>query len=155
MSGLSDIPVRIEGMAPIGNALPILHEVATRLARLIEHGESATIDLRAMPLAPGDYETLQRLLGEGEVNATLEALGPSRVRETAIHGVWWVTHCNTAGETVAEFIEITRLPELLQTIEADLAEGLSRLRETLLQQASPSAETNPAERDPGMPATGA
>lgn len=140
MSGLSDIDIRVEGApdaSPLprpSNAFPILHEIQTRLAELVGGGAPSTIDLRAMPLAPGDYETLQRLLGEGEVSATLEALGPTRIRETAIRGVWWMTHCNEAEEVVAEFIEIARIPTLLQAVDDDLVDGLTRLRERLAQE---------------------
>lgn len=148
MSGLADIGVKVEGMfgadeAPsprIGNALAILHEVQTRLEELVAGGQPSVIDLRAMPLAPGDYETLQRLLGEGEVMATVEALGPTRVRETAIRGVWWVTHCNATEQVIAEFIEITRVPTLLRTVDEDLVDGLSRLRERLAQEEQPAPE---------------
>ncbi|MEJ2508403.1 MAG: hydrogenase expression/formation C-terminal domain-containing protein [Gammaproteobacteria bacterium] len=148
MSGLSDIGVKVEGDSEpedgpttrIGNALPILHEIETYLTRLTQGGEPATIDLRAMPLAPGDYETLQRLLGEGEVSATIDALGPTRVRETAVRGVWWVTHHGATDEVVAEFIEITRIPTILQTVDEDLVDGLSRLRECLAQEGQAASD---------------
>ena len=140
MSGLSDIGVRVEGESgsgetpSVGNALAILHEIENRLAHLAEGGEPSTIDLRAMPLAPGDYETLQRLLGEGEVSATVDALGPTRVRETAIGGVWWVTYLNAAEDIGAEFIEVARIPTILQTVDEDIVDGLTRLRERLAQE---------------------
>jgi len=148
MSGLSDIGVSVEAEpgpgggqgARIGNALPILHEIQTHLERLAQGGEPATIDLRAMPLAPGDYETLQRLLGEGEVSATIDALGPTRVRETAVRGVWWVSHHNATDEVVAEFIEVTRIPTILQTVDEDLVDGLSNLRQRLAQEEQSASE---------------
>ncbi len=142
VSGLEDIEVKVEpsgdaaGSLFTGNALPILHEIATLLERLDKTGESGTIDLRAMPLAPGDHERLEEALGHGEVEASLDSLGTSEVRETAIHGVWWITHYNAHDEVMAEFIEVTPLPEILRTDPADIATGVEELRERLsmLQQ---------------------
>jgi hydrogenase-1 operon protein HyaF len=134
MSSLDTIGVRVEADEPepvIGNARAILHEVATLLERLADSGEPGVIDLRAMPLAPGDPEHLRSVLGDGELRAELDTLGRSEVRETAIHGVWWVTHGNAAGETVAEFIEVTHIPEILRTDPADVKLGVTRLRDRL------------------------
>ncbi len=147
MRRLDDIRVRLEGSTPppaeplIGNALPILYEIADALERLHSTGETAIIDLRALPLAPGDRERLQEVLGAGELNARLEALGPSEVRETGIHGVWWVTHHNAEEEIMAEFIEVTQLPDILRSDPQDVVEGLARLRERLA--AAPEAMAEP------------
>jgi hydrogenase-1 operon protein HyaF len=96
MNDLKGIPIAIAGVDDeemlSGNADPILHEIQSLLSDLVESGKSSSIDLRSLPLLPGDYEKLKEVLGQGEVSATLEALGVTHVRETAIHGVWWVTH---------------------------------------------------------------
>lgn len=136
MSGLRDIGVKVEtaDMAAdpvIGNALPILNEIATLLERLVDAGESASIDLRAMPLAPGDYEMIEQVLGRGEIDATLDALGRTSIRETAVRGVWWVRHFNAHDEIMAEFIEVTRVPELLVSMPEDVADSLTDLRNRL------------------------
>lgn len=137
MRRLDSVRVRLEAAeaaeAPpaIGNALPILHEVAEALERLVTSGETAVIDLRALPLAPGDRERLQEMLGPGELSARLEAFGPSAVRETDIHGVWWVTHYNAEDEIMAEFIEVTPVPEILQSDLEDAADAVDVLRERL------------------------
>jgi hydrogenase-1 operon protein HyaF len=114
-----------------GNAMPILHEIEALLNDLVASGKTAAIDLRSLPLLPGDYARLKEVLGQGEVSATLEALGATQVRETAIHGVWWVTHCNSDASVIAEFIEVTYLPEILRTHPADARAGLDLLRARL------------------------
>lgn len=135
MNNRKGIPITIAGgddeLALSVNADPLLHEIASLLCDLVESGKSSSIDLRSLPLLPGDYEKLKDVLGQGEVSATLEALGATHVRETAIHGVWWVTHYNGDETIVAEFIEVTTMPEILRTHPADAGVGLDRLRSRL------------------------
>jgi hydrogenase-1 operon protein HyaF len=129
MSGLDDIAVSVETAGPSsGQVIAILNEIGALLDRLVQHGEQNAIDLRSLPLFPGDYQALKQALGEGEVQATLNAIGPSTLQETAIPGVWWVTHYNENDETVAELIEITSIPELLKTTEPDLQQATQRLQ---------------------------
>jgi hydrogenase-1 operon protein HyaF len=110
-----------------GNALPILNEIRHALARLLESGETSVIDLGALPMGPQDEAELLAALGEGEVEATINAGGPSSVRETAFHGVWLLTHRNEAGETLARFIEVAFVPELLMSQAEDVADSAAEL----------------------------
>ena len=59
------------------NVQPILHEIRHALRTLLETGQASIIDLRSIPLAPGEEETILDTLGCGEVHAKLNALGPS------------------------------------------------------------------------------
>jgi len=70
------------------NVQPLLHEIRHALAQLLEQGKETVIDLRGIPLAPGEEVAIEQALGEGEVRATLSALGPSEIRETSFPGVW-------------------------------------------------------------------
>lgn len=131
--GLRDIAVRVEA-APascIGGIRPILREIEALLAALVETGRGGSIDLRSLPLSPADAEAFDAALGGGEVRATIRALGETRVLETAIHGVWRVTHCNDGGEAVADFIEVCDAPDILKTHAADARAGLATLRARL------------------------
>jgi len=110
-----------------GNLLPLLHEVRHALARLLEQGEATTIDLRSLPFGPGEEERLEQALGEGEIAVTLNALGPSTITETSIAGVWLVTHRNHNDEVLGKFIEITRIPSILQSQDEDIRDGLDAL----------------------------
>ena len=116
-----------------GNALPILNEIRHALERLLASGETAVIDLGALPMGPQDEVQLLAALGEGEVEATINAGGPSSVRETAFHGVWLLTHRNEAGETLARFIEIAFVPELLMSQAEDVADSAVELAKKLGQ----------------------
>ena len=131
MSGLASIPVSVEPteVSPRawGNSLPILHEVRHGLQRLAESGERTLIDLNAMPFGPGDEERLFELLGTGEVEATINALGPTRVWETAVPGVWLIDHCNLEGQRLALHIEVASIPDILCTQPQDLRDAISML----------------------------
>lgn len=114
------------------NARPILFEVRHALEALLESGRTSIIDLRSIPLAPGEEETIINTLGQGEVHARLDALGPSEIHETRYAGVWLITHFNEAMEVVSRFIEITRLPEILKSQHEDMSHALTGLTSKLL-----------------------
>jgi len=137
MSGLKDIPVMViappaqDASGPSGNGTAILHEIADLLARLAAEGSEGSIDLRAIPLTPGDLAQLQETLAAGAVKVEIDAAGPTDVYETVFPGVWWVRHRNESGQTVAEFIEVTACPEILKSHTDDVREGWVRLRKLL------------------------
>ena len=109
------------------NVKPLLNEIRHALEKLLTTGETRAIDLRSIPLAPGEEEQLEAALGAGEISAVLEAMGPSEIRETGYPGVWLVTHFNIDRQLMGKFIEITRVPELLKSQDVDIADGLQRL----------------------------
>jgi hydrogenase-1 operon protein HyaF len=131
MSGLKGIPIAVDRHPdPVherGNALPILHEVRHALERLVATGEPTQIDLNAIPFGPGDQERLTTLLGTGEVSATISALGPTQVQETAIPGVWLVDYSNVEGQRLALHIEIATIPGILAAQPEDLATAIAAL----------------------------
>ncbi len=134
MNGLQDITVTVEEGAvgePSAQVLAIASEIAGQLEAWLATGETASIDLRSLPMAPGDYQALKALLGEGEVSARLEALGPSDIYETAVPGVWWLKHRNANDEVMAELIEITDCPGILRTQAEDLSSAPGQLRERM------------------------
>ena len=134
---LKSIAVRVEAGAPsggdafTGNVLPLLHEVRHALDRLLATGEETTIDLASLPLAPGELDHITTALGEGEVTATLSALGPSEIRETRYSGVWLVTHRNASDEVMGRYIEIARMPAVLLAQEPDMRRSLADLARAL------------------------
>ncbi|MEO8332560.1 MAG: hydrogenase expression/formation protein [Gallionella sp.] len=112
----------------VGNIRALLAEIAARLGKLVESGETGMIDLNSLPLAPGEYEQLRQTLGQGEVSARIEAIGPSEIIETRYPGVWWVTHYNVEGDIVADMLEIALIPEIIRSQPEDVHAGLERLR---------------------------
>ena len=129
MTSIDRIAVNVE--AATGNVEPLLHEIRHALKRVAAGQDGTTIDLRSLPLAPGEEERIENVLGEGEVRAELDALGPTVVQETSYPGVWLVTHRNSEQEIVARFVEVTRMPELLKSQRQDIELGLSRLESEL------------------------
>jgi hydrogenase-1 operon protein HyaF len=87
-----------------GNVTPILNEIRHALEKLLEEGEATIIDLRALPMGPGEEQQLESLLGIGEVTANIDAMGLSTVNETLFAGVWLVTHRNTEDAIMGKFI---------------------------------------------------
>ena len=116
-----------------GNVTPILNEIKHALNSLIESGESTTIDLRALPMAPGEEQQLESLLGIGEVTASIDAMGLSTVNETIFAGVWLVTHRNDDDEIMGKFIEITRIPSILESQTEDMRGALEALPDLLAE----------------------
>lgn len=127
--GLESIPVVTQSAAEglTGNAVAVLREVAARLETLAKEGTSGIIDLAAMPLSPADKQWLADKLGPGEVEIKLELDGPSEVRETRYAGVWWLLHHNPQGAVTGEFIEITRIPDLILAHPDDIISGSESL----------------------------
>lgn len=114
-----------------GNDILILHEIRHALGRLLAHEEATTIDLRSIPMAPGEEARIEEMLGEGEINVRMNALGPSTIKETGIAGVWLITHFNTGDEILGKYIEISRMPEILLSPLEDIENGLQDLERRL------------------------
>ena len=116
------------------NVKPILHEIRHALFELLDSGTTSIIDLRSIPLAPGEEETIINALGQGEVHARLDALGRSDIVETMYSGVWLITHYNENEAVVSRFIEITELPAILKSQREDMTGALKELTQELETQ---------------------
>ncbi len=126
ISGTVEFNIQI-GDTLTHNVKPLLHEIKHALDNLIETGKSTIIDLRSIPLAPGEEEKILNTLGQGEVQAQLNALGLSEISETQYAGVWIVTHYNDEQHIISRFIEVTTMPEILCSQTQDVMEAYSRL----------------------------
>ena len=113
------------------NVQPLLHEIRHALVTLLDDGGNTVIDLRSLPLAPGEEQKLLDKLGQGEVHARLQALGPSEIVETRYPGVWVVVHFNNDNEVIGKFIEICDIPDLLRSQQEDIRQGLEQLQTQL------------------------
>ena len=132
MSGSAGVQFNIQiGDDLTWNVMPLLHEVKHALANLIKKGETAVIDLRSIPLAPGEEDKILNALGQGEVQSQLNALGLSEIIETQYAGVWVVTHYNDENDIIGRFIEITTIPDILRSQQEDVIEAYNRLTESL------------------------
>jgi len=113
------------------NVQPLLHEIRHALTRLLDEGGQTVIDLRSLPLAPGEEQQLLDELGQGEVYARLHALGPTEIIESRYPGVWIVVHFNSSDEVIGKFIEICEVPNLLCSQQQDIQQGLEELQAQL------------------------
>ena len=132
MSSSSVVQFNIQVSADLTqNVKPLLHEIKHALDNLIETGQTTIIDLRSIPLAPGEEDHILKTLGLGEVQAKLDALGLSEIIETQYAGVWIVTHYNDENQIISRFIEVTTMPEILSSQTEDIMAAYSRLAITL------------------------
>lgn len=113
------------------NVQPLLHEIRHALVKLLDDGGSTVIDLRSLPLAPGEEQQLLDELDHGEVYARMHLLGPTEIVETRYPGVWVVVHFNNDNEVIGKFIEVCRIPELLCSQQEDIRQGLEQLQSQL------------------------
>jgi hydrogenase-1 operon protein HyaF len=116
---------------PSGNIKLLLHEIRHAVWRLLNEGTCSCIDLKGIPLVPGEEEGILQALGQGEARAQLRLFGASELIETSFPGVWVVTHYDARGDIQARFVEVTRVPPILCSQTADIADGLMRLAASL------------------------
>jgi hydrogenase-1 operon protein HyaF len=110
-----------------GNVPLLLAEIRHALERLVRSGTPHTIDLRAIPLGPGEEDALLAALGRGEVRAEFDSMGPTEIQECGYAGVWCVTHRNAGGNVTGRYLEMTYAPDLLASPAEDVSAALERL----------------------------
>jgi len=125
-----DIPVTVAEEFT-GNVTPLLHEIRHAVQALLAEGETTTIDMRSMPLAPGEETRIETLLGEGEIRVELNALGRSDIIETRFPGVWLITHRNTEDVILGKHIQMSFIPDILKAQQRDIEAGLEQLSSEL------------------------
>ncbi len=114
-----------------GGVRALLHELLGHLEQLEQSGETAAIDLKSLPMAPDEFHDIKKTLGQGEIDITIELDGPTRIRETAYPGVWWIQHTSENGRILAEYIEIARFPDFLSAQPEHITDAVRHLRDRL------------------------
>ena len=122
-----------------GMAEPVLREILALLEVFAATGETACIDLGGLPLSGPDRAELDRVLGRGEVAATIDLAGQSEIWETAFFGVWRVLHFG-ADKMAVDLIEITSCPEILRTDRRDASRAAQKLALALQKRNAAFAE---------------
>ena len=117
----------------------VLSEVAALAKLACDTGETASINLTAMPLTRQDREAIETRLGRGEVEATVDAGGRCDVWETAYAGVWFVRYRGLDDRVATEAIEICPSPLILMSHPDDRRVAATRLGEDLRAAASAAA----------------
>lgn len=123
-----------------GGVQAMAYEILSHLQQLNETGETAAIDLKSLPMAPDEFHGIKKMLGQGEIDLTLELDGPTRIRETAYAGVWWIQHTGRDGRILAEFIEITRFPDFLSAQPDQIADAVQHLRDRLRERSKAQSQ---------------
>jgi hydrogenase-1 operon protein HyaF len=135
MTRLNEIPIQVlnteDGMT--SNVIALLNEITTLQAAYLESGEVGQIDMKSLPLTEAELESLKTILADGEVSATVNALGKSQIQETQIPGVWWVRHYDINDVLMSENIEICRIPEILSVENDEIRQGEQALRDHLIE----------------------
>lgn len=131
----SAIPLKVKNMpdgGTIGGGVKAIgYEILSHLEKLRTSGEAAAIDMRSLPMAPEEYQGLKEMLGQGELDLTIEIDGPTRLRETAYAGVWWIEHRDPQDQVMSEYIEINYVPEFLIAQDDQITTAIERLGERL------------------------
>ena len=65
-------------------------------------------------------------------NILLSPIVDSKIFETNYSGIWWIKHYTTDGVLIAEFIEITNVPDILKSHDDDIQQSITEL-EKLIQ----------------------
>jgi len=110
----------------------VLIEIHQAVSALLENGTELAIDVSTMPLGVAEVARLEEALGHGEVEATIDAGGKSRARETGISGVWIVEHYGEGGTVLAKTIEICETPSVIRAHREDIEAGRDELGRRLL-----------------------
>lgn len=130
-----DIPVEVSSPAT-GMAQAVMHELRDRLLALAERAECHTVDLAGLPLTEADRDELQQLLGRGEVDISLSALGNSEIFETAFSGIWWIKHYTDNQVLISELIEVAPVPSIVRSQAEDIQASVSRLTQQIQTETS-------------------
>jgi hydrogenase-1 operon protein HyaF len=106
----------------------LVSELTYLLARLAARDETAIIDLRSLSMSASDRVELQRILGDGEVHATLQAEGVSTARKTAVAGLWWIEQRDAHGELIGELLEVACFPQILANTPNEIQDDAAVLQ---------------------------
>lgn len=135
MSRIHEIPVIVVARPPANTAscsshpaiLAIINEIDAKLKALLDSGDESVIDLRWLLGSPEVLSLLQKLLGHGEVTATVCASGNTEIAETAVPCLWWISHRDTNDRLIGVCVEIAEIPELLRSDRLAIHRGLESL----------------------------
>ena len=138
MHDMPTIPIQIEietqaeGIcSPRLSAL--LYELLQNMQALLEKEVVSEIDLMTLPLSQQEKQQLEDILGEGEVNISLNTLGLSTIKETGFAGVWWVKHFNEESVLMAEHIQVAYEPPLIAVLANEVKNDTALFEEKLSQ----------------------
>lgn len=119
------------GEPPAGamNVMPLLTEIAGRMAAWRPGVPNHTITFSLFPMSPDDMNFLQDVLGAGPVQIVSRGYGACRVVATGARNVWSVQFFNAMGTIILDTLEIGDVPAAASAAAEDFADSAQRLRE--------------------------
>jgi len=129
---LKDIPVKLDNgpgtddSERTGLAIALLREIADHLLTVSQGGDRQIVELTNLPLSEGDFQLLEEKLGRGEVEARINAAGPTEVYETSFPGVWWVKYLGEDERVITQQLEIGTVPMILEAHQDDIQASAGR-----------------------------
>ena len=115
--------------AGVGNAAPILVELADKLAA--DSDEPHVVNLTLLPCTDEDIEFLMATLGGGPAVILSRGYGNCRITSTATRNAWWVQYFNSQDTLILNSIEVSRVPAVACAAAEDIADSKDRLEEIL------------------------
>ena len=111
------------------NVMPLLAEIADRMARWQPGEPSHVINFSLLPMTPADMAYLQACLGSGTVALAAGGYGSCRVLATGARHVWSVQYSNASDEVVLDTLEIGDVPAAVLAAGEDFRDSAARLRD--------------------------
>ncbi|PCK77494.1 hydrogenase expression/formation protein [Rhizobium sophoriradicis] len=117
--------------APAGamNVMPVLAEVADRVAHYRDGDPAHIITFSLLPMSPEDMTFLQETLGAGPVRLTSRGYGTCRTVATGARNVWSVQFYNAMDTIILDTLEICDIPSGAIAAEEDFRDSAARLRD--------------------------
>ena len=113
------------------NAVPIVVELAEKVAEWKVGDEQHVINLTLLPLAEADLNFLGHCLGVGPITILSRGYGNCRIGSTAKKNIWWVKYFNSEDKLILNTIEVVDIPEVAKAAPEDLQDSAERLKEIL------------------------
>ncbi len=115
----------------VGNAAPILVEIADQLEQRTDDSAPHVINLTLLPCTDADIEFLTAKLGGGPAVILSRGYGNCRITSTATRNVWWVQYFNSQDKLILNSIEVSRVPAVACAAREDIEDSADRMREIL------------------------
>ena len=115
----------------VGNALPILTELADRLSGSGAESEPHVINLSLLPCTDQDMEFLVATLGSGPAVILSRGYGNCRATSTGTRFAWWVQYFNSQDTLILNTLELSRVPAVVAAAPEDIEDSRARLDEIL------------------------
>jgi hypothetical protein len=107
----------------------ILYEIHGALQRFINTGETWSIFINKMSLAPEERQEVRDFLGQGSIKITLSGSAEqAEWMESGTSGIWYGVFYDQTNNPILETIEIGKFPEVASSQIGDINKDLKTLK---------------------------